>query len=466
MRPFGRYVARYLGRFALFLITLLAANAFAFVLVFSSILSEDYGPDSPANMLERVAEGYSEGGIPDATSKALEENDIWAMHVGEDGESDWIAFLPEEVPRSFSLSDVAAFSKGYIGDYPVFVRPIDDGLLVLGYPKTSYAKITGNYLPMRAVEALPAFLVIAGLIDLAALAVAYCLSRRKLSTSIEPIASSIEGLASNRPVEASLPKGLEGIEESLNKAADMLSRQDEARATWIRDVSHDIRTPLSMIMGYAQRISCQADVNETVRQEAAVIQSQSAKIRDLVQDLNLVSQLEYDSKPIAAEYVRPAELVRTYSAELLNSGVDPMYRIGIDVQPSSERVAVEGDRRMLIRAIDNLVQNSIRHNPDGCSITVELKQEQGASVISVTDNGVGISAEKVRVLEQEPESADDSIVQSELHHGMGLLLVRRIAEAHGGKFEIDANEPTGTIASISIPNGKGSTNCQINPNVT
>lgn len=459
MRPFGRYIARYLGRFALFLGALLVANAAVFMLAFNGILSEDYGSESPVNVLDDVAEAYSEDGVPDAVTETLKDNDIWAMHVNEEGQCDWSISLPESVPHSFSLSDVATFSKGYIEEYPVFVRSVGDGLLVLGYPKDSFMKITGNYLPLRAVEALPGFLAIAGIVDLAALVGAYCLSRRKLIASIEPIAASIEGLASNKPVEASLPKELEEIEESLNKAAVTLSNQDKARAEWIQGVSHDIRTPLSMIVGYAQRISCRTNADNAIRQEAAVIQSQGAKIKDLVQDLNLVSQLEYDSKPIAVERVRPAELIRTYSAELLNSGAASNCRISIDVQPDSEHVVIEGDRRMLVRAIDNLAQNSIGHNPAGCSITVELKQERGFAVISIVDDGIGVSAEKARALELAHENADDEAAETELHHGMGLLLVRRIAKAHNGNFKISANEPTGTVASLSIPCESSAANC-------
>ena len=98
-----------------------------------------------------------------------------------------------------------------------------------------------------------------------------------------------------------------------------------ARANWISGVSHDIRTPLSMIMGYAQRIAGDHGASENIQQEAEIIRAQSAKIKDLVQDLNLVSQLEYEMQPLHKEPVRLSKLLRSYAADLLNAGISKKH---------------------------------------------------------------------------------------------------------------------------------------------
>ena len=84
---------------------------------------------------------------------------------------------------------------------------------------------------------------------------------------------------------------LEEIGNRINETSLQLKKQNQARANWISGVSHDIRTPLSMIMGYADRISSSLNVEENARKQANIIKIQSVKIKNLVQDLNLVSQL-------------------------------------------------------------------------------------------------------------------------------------------------------------------------------
>ena len=88
----------------------------------------------------------------------------------------------------------------------------------------------------------------------------------------------------------------------MNKASSILNRQNEARANWISGVSHDIRTPLSMIMGYAGRIAENETASKTIQEQAEIVRKQSVKIKELVQDLNLVSQDVYKRQVYPSSY--------------------------------------------------------------------------------------------------------------------------------------------------------------------
>ena len=222
-----------------------------------------------------------------------------------------------------------------------------------------------------------------------------------------------------------------------------MSRQNKARANWISGVSHDIRTPLSMIMGYAQRIASDHEAGDNVRQEAVIIQGQSEKIRDLVQDLNLVSQIEYEMQPLHQQSVRLSKLLRSYTAELLNTGLPDSYSIEIEISPVAETITFNCDERLIMRAVNNLVQNSIRHNPDGCDIVLGLNCTAETISLTVSDNGVGLSDEKLKELREKPhymESTDDRL---DLRHGLGLLLVRQIVEAHSGEMQLQGGDQEG-----------------------
>ena len=247
MKAFGKYISKYLLSFFAFVLILLLVNILAFSLTFGGIVFQEYGAASPANMLERVAADLSVSGISEETVQELNRNQIWAMYLDEGGSCDWSVSLPEEVPTQYRAQDIAVFSKGYLKEYPVFVQSMEDGLLVLGYPKDSFMKLTGNYLPMRAVRIFPLFVTGILAADILLLFLVYYFSKRKISKNTEPIMTSIKTLSAGRPVSLSIHGELSEIADSVNQASQVLSRQNQARANWISGVSHDIRTPLSMI---------------------------------------------------------------------------------------------------------------------------------------------------------------------------------------------------------------------------
>ena len=443
MKAFGKYISKYLLSFFAFSLILLLVNILAFALTFGGIVFREYGSASPANMLEAVAADLSASGISEERSQELNRNQIWAMLLDAGGHCIWEASLPEEIPTQYTIQDVAVFSKGYLQDYPVFVRNTDNGLLVLGYPKDSFMKLTGNYFPIRAIRVFPLFVTGILAIDIVLLFLVYYLSKRKISKNTEPIMASIKTLSTGKPVDLSIRGELSEIADSVNQASQVLSRQNQARANWISGVSHDIRTPLSMIMGYAQRIAGDHGASGNIQQEAEIIRAQSAKIKDLVQDLNLVSQLEYEMQPLHKEPVRLSKLLRSYASDLLNAGIGGKHSVEVEISSEAETAVIDCDARLISRAIGNLVQNSINHNPQGCNISLSLDYISENVSITVADNGVGLSAEKLRELEEKPHYMESTDERLDLRHGLGLLLVMQIVKAHGGTMEIESAPQNG-----------------------
>ena len=440
MKAFGKYISKYLLSFFTFTLVLLLVNILVFTLTFGSIVFREYGSASPANMLETVAADLSASGISEGTKQELNHYKVWAMLLDEKGQCSWEVSLPEEIPTQYTIQDVAVFSKGYLQDYPVFVRNMDDGLLVLGYPKDSFMKLTGNYFPIRVVKIFPLFVTGILTMDILLLFFVYYFSKQKISKSTEPIMTSIKTLSTGKPVNLSIRGELSEIADSVNQASQVLSRQNQARANWISGVSHDIRTPLSMIMGYAGRIASDHAASGNIQQEAEIIRAQSAKIKDLVQDLNLVSQLEYEMQPLHKEPVRLSKLLRSYAADLLNAGISSEYSVEVEIASDAETEVVECDARLISRAIGNLVQNSINHNPQGCNISLRLACSETGVFLTVADDGVGLSAEKQRELEEKPHYMESTDERLDLRHGLGLLLVRQIMAAHDGTMKIENAE--------------------------
>lgn len=450
MKSFGTYISKHLTSFAVFLLILVIVNVVLFGVTFYHTVSEDYGKASPHTMLETISAVATAEGLPDSTVQKLRQYNIWAMYLTPTGECFWRLDVPEEVPQNYNIQDVALFSKGYLEDYPVFVWNTDEGLLVLGYPKNSYMKLTSNYYSIEAIQKIPLYVIGMLSMDVLCLFLAYFFSKRRIIQNTEPIVSAVETLANGKPVTLHIDGELSEIANSVNKASLIINRQNEARSNWISGVSHDIRTPLSMIMGYADRIAANEKTNNTVREQAEIVRKQSVIIKELVQDLNLVSQLEYEMQPLHKEKIRLSKLIRSYVAELLNSGMSDTYTIEIKIAQEAENAMLECDARLISRAVNNLVQNSMKHNPQGCKILLSLKNTGETIILTVADHGVGLTPEKLKELEEKPHYMESTDERLDLRHGLGLLLVRQIVEAHNGSIKIEGVSNQGCQTTLSF----------------
>ena len=451
MKSLRPYIARNLAFFAALMVALLAFNAAAFGIFFSGAVAHEAGDASPAAMLHAIEDTTSASeASPEAKSK-LRENGLWALFIKPDGDCSWSVDAPEGVPLHYTLQDVARFSKGYISDYPVFTRVTDAGLLVLGYPKDSYMKITGNYIPMRAVQALPSFLVVMAFLDVGCLFLAYWLSKRRTLSGLEPIEDAIEALGTGKAAH-SLPKGtLANLSESVTRASDLIAKQNEARANWIAGISHDIRTPLTLIMGNAERIASDPSAPSDASGRAALISAQSAKISNLINDLNLVSQLEYDMQPLHKEKAKPSKIVRKAAADAINACPETGYSYEMEIEQEAEKAAVECDERLLGRAIGNILQNSVTHNPQGCRIRIGLNATDEHVLITIEDDGAGAAGEGLLALLKSQEPASSTDENLDLRHGLGLQIASRVIRAHQGNLSFAAPVEGGfkTVVQLS-----------------
>lgn len=149
-------------------------------------------------------------------------------------------------------------------------------------------------------------------------------------------------------------------------------------------------------MGYADRISSSLNVEENARKQANIIKIQSVKIKNLVQDLNLVSQLNYNVQPHQEKPVHFCKLIREIVAEYLNSNINNKFEFELNLNHNTEQITIIGDERLLCRAIQNIISNSINHNENGCIISVRLEINGNNLELVISDNGKGISEKELQ----------------------------------------------------------------------
>ena len=205
----------------------------------------------------------------------------WAMVLDDDGEVIWEYQLPQELDRRYTAPEIAVFSRWYLDDYPVFCQVRDYGLLVLGMPRDSIWKYSFwtypeliNWLFYRGTTVMGGVLVL--------ILVLCLLFSWRGAKSLGVVADGLDTLAEGGTVNLST-KGFAGeLAEKLNRTSaqirsrnEIIQRRDTARTNWIAGVSHDIRTPLSLILGWAEQLQKNDALPEETRRKAEGICQQS-----------------------------------------------------------------------------------------------------------------------------------------------------------------------------------------------
>jgi signal transduction histidine kinase len=453
-----RFLRRFLTGLVLCFVLFAAMNVGIFWVCFYKASQAGEGSGSPQYLVRQTAESLSgtEGSgytLPGGLKNELKKQGVWAMLLDSGGKVVWKMDLPETIPLSYSAAGIAEFSRYYLRDYPVFCWERGGGLMVLGYPKDSYFKYPYDASMQMFSQTLRWVELMFGC-NVALLILLYALLSWRTVKPVEPILESIRSLSRGEPVLlqekglfSEISAGLNRTSVLLQSRSEALKEKEKARAEWIAGVSHDIRTPLSMILGYAGEMEDDPSLPKPARERCARICAQGVKLRDLVSDLNLVSRLEYSMQPLLRRPVRAAKLLREAVTGFLNGGVDEKFQV--EIEPADETVWIDADGRLLERAVTNLLQNSAVHNPAGCRITVSLRAQEKDCLLAVEDDGIGIKPEKLRRLQAAIRSGKGLSRTGE--HGLGLRIVGSIARAHGGVFRLSSEPGRGTKAVLILP---------------
>lgn len=345
--------------------------------------------------LTRVSEALSYDGTEyDFSGDELLGDDRWAILIGEGGQVIWSLRKPCDVPEQYTLTDVASFTRWYLNDYPVQCRIREDGLLVVGSPKGSIWKYDISA-ESRLLHDAPLwcggiFLLALGCV----LLLAYFAVRRWF------------------------------------RQAQHI--RDSARSEWINGVSHDIRTPLSMVMGYAAQLEEAPELSPGDRRKASAIRIQSQVIRELVNDLNLTMRLDYEMQPLRKESLQPGAFLRQAAADFLNGGMAEGFDFVIAL-PEEPLPTVEADPFLLRRAVNNLLINAVKHNGPGGSVRLGAGVEGGMLALWVEGGKPGDASPAPGPEALEPDGG--------AAHGTGLKLVVQVAAAHGGRADFYRGTP-------------------------
>ena len=424
MNPVRRFFRRYVFSTVGLLALLLAANI---LLITGLLLISEVTPPRESFSITAFCGHLSQGPDgwqADAEATAMLDPDAWAMVLDPEGNVVWEYRMPDSLARHYSVGAVAMLSRWYLEDWPMTVWAQDDGSLVaVGQPKDSmvkyYVAMDKSYFSFLSMLFSVVFYA-----NLLLIVVLFLHSARRVEKAMGPILNGINSMVS--------------------------AQKDNTRADWIRGVSHDIRTPLSVILGYASELEEDPALPDAARAQAAVIRRQSEKLTGLVADLNLTTKLEYALRPLEVRQLDAVELARQAVSEVLNDGLSDAYTLTFTEAAPGTRLTVAGDPALLGRMLANLLHNSVDHNPGGCAIEVMVGPAAGGCLFTVADNGAGVAPDRLRTLNRGgPVASTQAPDPGGCDHGL-LRIVRQIVRAHRGRLSFAAASPHGLVVRVWI----------------
>jgi two-component system, OmpR family, sensor kinase len=330
--------------------------------------------------------------------------------------------------------------------------------VVLAVPEQS---LTASWLELAPSLSVAAFISL-----IVSIGVAVMLSR-SISRPIDEITRASEEMARGNyeqhiPVRSADEVGR--LAQAFNRMAGQVSASNRTLRDLLANVSHELRTPLTSVQGFSQ-----AMMDGTVRSAdeyagaAQIINEESGRMRQMVEDLLLLSKIESGQLPMQAAPLDLRELLRT----CLRRASPRARTAGVSIEMEADRaLQIAGDETRLEQLFGNLIENALRHTPRGGGITVSLdglgpsraaagdgrlKPERAAPItVSVRNTGSFIPPEhQVRIFERFYQ-VEGSRARTEDGSGLGLAIAREIANAHGARISVESDPQLGTTFTVAF----------------
>ena len=291
------------------------------------------------------------------------------------------------------------------------------------------------------LRSLPLILAVLGVMVL----LCFIVARRLTVRLIRPIEQMTADLNDVRSV-ARYPE-LEPFVDMIEKQHDEILQSADMRVEFTANVSHELKTPLTSISGYAELIESGMATGDQVTRFAGEIHQSANRLLTLINDIIRLSQLDGPMRDTTFEPVDLAQVAASTVRQLaLNA-----HRMGVSLELDTRPAVISADRQMMEELLFNLCDNAIRYNVTGGSVRVEVRPLREKVIVCVQDTGIGISEEHQKHVFERFYRVDKSRSKATGGTGLGLAIVKHIAVRHEAEIEIDSALGRGTAITVTFP---------------
>ena len=463
-----RLTGRYMVSVIIVTIITVFINLFVFmiwlVLQANSQHNEENTPETFTRSFEQYV-SFSDQGITvnKEGQKALKQQNAWIQILDENGQDVYHAQAPKGLKNKYTPIDIVNLHKYkdkqllstiYAGGKKVKGKEYS---YFIGFKDPSIGKYLFSFDTKDLVTRFNIGTMILLSIDaIIALLIGYLFSRQ-LTKPLGRAIHSIQRLA-NGDYTTNLPaKGIykdvfynvNHLSEQLASSKKEKDKLEQMREEWISHISHDIKTPLASIQGYAEIMKDPKYPlsKQDIRHYAGIIENKSLYIKDVMEDLNLTTRLKNNGVMLNKELVNIVSLLRETLIDILN---DSRYADQtIELQTNEDKLMLNIDKILMRRAVTNLILNALVHNDPDVTIIVQLEQKEKTH-ITIKDNGRGIEeAELEKVFDRYYRGTNTGV--SHAGSGLGMAIAKDIIVKHGGDITIRSSIGKGTTIDIQLP---------------
>lgn len=412
--------------------------------------------------------------IPNEQLQLLKENGGWIQVIDYAGTEIASLQKPADFPTHYTLQELVsrAIYSGYFGiKLSYLYDPISKETWLLHLPMDDYSQtsLVANANPELNIV-LTGIISLVALLLLILLGVAFWYGHR-FGTPMLYIMNWLQSLANGNfaePLISSKTKSgrlkrkyriykdvlqsLDDLTDSLKLNKEMRAQMDQMRDEWVANLSHDLKTPLSSIQGYAQMLeSPQYEWSrEEIREFATIISEKAIHLDYLMNDLNLTYRLKSGKLDLELEPYEMNQFVEQAVKPFLS---DPKYENRmITCSGTSTPIVYPIDYKWFMRILDNLLANAINHNPPETKVEVRLMSaHNGGFSINVIDHGIGMDLETKNNLFERYYRGTNTESNS-TGTGLGMAIAKQLVLAHGGQIVVESELGKGTtIRLIFMP---------------
>ncbi|PYZ98984.1 sensor histidine kinase [Alteribacter lacisalsi] len=235
--------------------------------------------------------------------------------------------------------------------------------------------------------------------------------------------------------------------EDISEMANQLKEYRDTKQSFLSNVSHDLRTPLTYIKAYSALMK-EKEEDQEVREQSGIIYREAERMEKLVQDLFDLMKLEEGKEPLSCQITDLSSFLREVSGKVRLRAEEKNLTIEVNDHPGS--IYVNIDPFQMERALLNLIENCIRHTWPGGSIIIETELLRNEVIVKISDTGEGIPGESLQSIWDRFYRVDKARNSERGGSGLGLPITKQIIEQHGGSIHVSSVVGTGTTFYIHL----------------